>query len=128
MADAANSLAAKNGVQPTVSLPNVQTSWHNVFDADRMTVDVSPVRHFADGMARSSWSVSVSGIGGTITTITGVLEGTMDGTNFYPIANITTAGLVSAQNILAKNFRVRIWAYTAGTANCYRVGVAASAT
>lgn len=129
MADSTNN----NGVQKTVSLPNVQTSWHNVFDADRnITNEISPVRTFSDGLARCNWTMAVVALSpsGT-TTVTAILEGSMDGTNFYTILapGATTAGQAVTANstgatpAVAKHFRVRVTNWTQGTAIGYRVQV-----
>jgi hypothetical protein len=131
-------MAAKNGVQPTIALPNVQTSWHNVFDADRPMADISPVRHFSDGLARSNWTMTVIALGTSLgtCTITAILEGTQDGTNWYNILapGATTGGAAvtatssGATPVQAKMFRVRVTSFTQSTAIGYRVAVAATGT
>jgi hypothetical protein len=111
-----------------VQTPMIHASWHNVYDADRPMADISPMRSFPDGAPRSIWTANVIAIGGTITAIAGVLEGSMDGSNWYSVLTISTVGSVNNQNIIAKHFRVRITSVTFGTGYAYRVGVTAAGT
>lgn len=118
-----------------INVPYTQTAWANLWDNDVVGVGISKPHKFHDHLARSSWTVMVSGIGSVFTglTATVILEGTFDGTNYNTISTTTvTSGnqitVTNTTGVTYAQFRARVTALNLGSAEAIRVGLGASGT
>ena len=112
----------------------VQTYKSNLYKEDMVTLGASGDFCFTDHKARSVWTVALVILGNAAgASVTGVLEFTLDGTNYMPMGAAITANAgtpIVVQNITGfAAWRVRFRTYgtfTLGSATAYRAQIAAA--
>src|ERR1700684_3611721 len=115
-----------------------RTMWENLYKEDCFVLQASPTICFSDHKSRAWWTFLLSIIGSpTGATVTGVVEHTLDGTNYSFLGPNLAAATITAnsttpivplfiQGYAACKFPFRPTTVTLGSSEGFRVGCAAA--